>query len=315
MSEIPLHLVPGAEWRVAWLATDGQGYTEPFFDDTLRRLRRLPANRGGELRTTPLAALEGVEGREPDVIVFHVSRCGSTLFAQMLAALPQHTVLAEPPLADEILRLPRARAATTDAERIAWLRGAIASLARPHATASRRLFVKLDCWHIFDVPLVRRAFPRTPFIFLHRHPVEVLASLTRQPSMTLVRDTVLPEQLGLTRTERDALTPVEHAAAILGAFFRAAHEHRGQLHAVDYAQLPDFVWQALPGCAFDAGERALLAAAAQRDAKNPGESFRPDSARKRAAATPELLAAAERWTLPHYAAFSAATRGHANCGA
>lgn len=309
--EIPFRLVPGAEPRVSWLASDGARYTEPFFDDTLRRLRRAPANRGRDLRATPLAELAALRGPEPDAIIFHVSRCGSTLLAQMLAAVPHHTVLAEPPLADEILRLPRVRPHTTDAERIAWLRGAVAALARPHAATSRRLFVKLDCWHLFEVPLVRRAFPRTPLLFLHRHPVEVLASLMRQPSLTLVRDTVRPEQMGLTREARDALPPVEHAAAILGAFFRTARENREALHVVDYDRLPAFVWEAMPGCVFDAAERALLAAAAGRDAKNPGAAFRPDSARKRAEAPPALLAAAERWTLPHYAAFL----GQANCGA
>lgn len=311
MSDIPLRLVPGDDWRVAWIAADAERYTEPFFEDTLRRLRRSPANRGAAVRTTPLATLGDTAGPEPDAIICHVSRCGSTLLAQMLAALPHHTVLAEPPLADEILRLPRHRRQTTDAERIAWLRGAVAALARPHAATSRRLFVKLDCWHLFELPLVRRAFPHTPLIFLHRHPVEVLASLMRQPSLTLVRDTVLPEQMGLTREARDALPPVEHAAAILGAFFRSARAQRDALHVVDYAQLPAFVWDAMPGCAFDATERAMLVAAAQRDAKNPGAHFRPDSARKRAEAPPELLAAAEHWTLPHYKAFLAQT----SCGA
>jgi len=311
MSEIPFRLVPGDSWRVSWLAADSERYTEPFFDDTLRRLRRLPGNRDRELPTTPLAELGEIRGPEPDAIIFHVSRCGSTLLAQMLAALPHHTVLAEPPLADEILRLPRQRPETTDAERIDWLRGTIAALARPHAATSRRLFVKLDCWHIFELPLVRRAFPRTPLLFLHRHPVEVLASLMRLPSLTLVRDTVLPEQLALTRAERDALPPHEHAAAILGAFFRTALVHRDQLHAVDYTQLPALVWEALPGCTFAPDERALLVAAAQRDAKNPGATFQPDSTRKRTEASPAWLAAVTRWTLPHYEAFLA----QASCGA
>lgn len=315
MSEIPFRLVPGAEWRVSWLTADEERYTEPFFDDTLRRLRRRPENRGRDLPTTPLSELAEIHGPEPDAIVFHVSRCGSTLLAQMLAALPHHTVLAEPPLADEILRLPRVRLETTESERIAWLRGAIAALARPHAATSRRLFVKLDCWHIFELPLVRRAFPRTPLLFLHRHPLEVLASLLRQPSLTLVRDTVLPEQLALPRAERDALSPVEHAAAILGAFFRTAHAHRAQLHVVAYEQLPVFIWESLPGCTFDAAERTALAQAAQRDAKNPGATFQPDSARKRAAASPEVHAALEQWTLRHYQAFLAEPGVHASCGA
>jgi len=303
VTEIPFRLVAGAEWRVSWMAADLERYTEPFFDHTLRRLRRLPENRNRELRTTPLATLTEIEGREPHAIVFHISRCGSTLLAQMLAAVPHHTVLAEPPLADEILRLSRSRPATTDEERIAWLRGAIAALARPHAATSRRLFVKLDCWHIFDLPLVRRAFPHTPLLFVHRDPVEVLVSLQRMPSLTLVRDTVLPAQLGLARDQRDALTPIEHAAAILGAFFRTAQEHHRELVPVAYTQLPNFVFDSLPGCSFDPAERDTLAAAARRDAKSPGVTFAPDGARKRAEATPELLAAAARWTLPDYEAF------------
>lgn len=308
MSEIPFRLVAGAEWGVSWLHADAARYTEPFFEDTLRRLRRAPENLGRTPRVTPLAALAECRGPEPDAVIFHVSRCGSTLVAQMLAALAHHTVLAEPPLADDVLRLPRARPGTTDAERIALLRGAVAALARPHAATARRLFVKLDAWHLFELPLVRRAFPRTPLVFLHRDPIEVLVSLQRQPSLTLVRDTVLPEQLGLTRAERDALPPLEHAAAILGAFFRAGSANRGELHVVGYEELPRFVWESWPGCAFDSAERAALATAAQQDAKHSGAAFRPDSASKRAAASPELLAAAEKWALPAYGAFCAAAQ-------
>lgn len=313
MSEIPFRLVAGAEWSVSWLHADAARYTEPFFEDTLRRLRRSPENLGRVPRLTPLATLAECRGAEPGAVIFHVSRCGSTLVAQMLAALAHHTVLAEPSLADDVLRLHRQRPGTTDAERIALLRGAVAALAQPHATTARRLFVKLDSWHLFELPLVRRAFPRTPLVFLHRDPVEVLVSLMRQPSLTLVRDTVLPDQLGLSRAERDALSQVEHAAAILGAFFRVALAHADTLRAVGYEALPQFVWEAWPGTAFDPGECTALAAAAQRDAKQPGQEFQRDSASKRAAASPELLAAAEKWTLPAYRAFRAATQ--ARCGA
>ena len=305
MSDLPYQLVPGAEWRVSWLHADGARYTEPFFEDSLRRIRAHRSNRAGPLRTTSLGELAHGPGLEPDAIIFHVSRCGSTLLAQMLAALPQHTVLAEPPLADEIIRLPRRRPATTEAEQIAWLRGAIAALARPHAATSRRVFVKLDCWHLFAWPLVRAAFPRTPLLFLHRHPVEVLASLNRRPSLTLVRDTVGPEQLGLTRAARDALPPLEHAAAILGAFFRVATAAGSAFHRIAYDQLPDYVLHALPGVAFAPAEQDLLATAAQRDAKDPTRVFAPDAAHKRRTASPELWAAAERWTLPSYHEFLA----------
>lgn len=304
--EIPFRLaLGGPDSRLEWIAADHARYTESFFEHTLRRLRQLPVNRGTPLRTTLLEELRNFSGPEPTAIVFHVSRCGSTLVAQMLAALPQHTVLAEPPLVDEVLRLHLHRPATTDGEKIALVRGAIAALARPHAAGCRRLFVKLDSWHIFTVPLMRRAFPTTPFVFLHRHPVEVLVSLMRRPSLTLVRDTVTPAQLGLTPSVRDALSPVEHASAILGAFFRAARTHRSELTTIDYTQLPDLVARGFPGCAFDDGEREALLAAAARDAKNPEQRFVPDAAAKRLEATDELLAAAEKFALPAYREFIA----------
>lgn len=305
MNEIPFQLLPGPEPLVSWLHTDGARYTEPYFDESLHRLKSRPENQPDRRRITPLETLATCEGREPDAIIFHISRCGSTLLAQMLAALPHHTVLAEPPLVDAIIRLPRTAPRTTDDQRLAWLRGAVAALARPHAARARRLFVKLDCWHLFDWPLVRRAFPRTPLLFVHRNPVEVLASLLSRPSLTLVRDTVLPEQIGLTRAERDALTPTEHAAVIVGAFFRLATEAASELHPVAYEQMPDLVLHALPGVEFDSTERAVLIEASRRDAKNPARPFAPDAERKRREAGPAVWAAAERWALPRYHQFLA----------
>ena len=63
---------------VCWQPSDGGRFVEPFVDDTLRRLR---ATMGpGEVGATPLDDWS----REPppvcpDAVIFHVSRCGSTV--------------------------------------------------------------------------------------------------------------------------------------------------------------------------------------------------------------------------------------------
>jgi hypothetical protein len=210
-------------------------------------------------------------------------------------------VLAEPSLADDVLRLlPRARPGTSDEERIALLRGAVAALARPQVATARRLFLKLDCWHLFALPLIRRAFPGVPCVFLYRHPLPVIVSLLRQPSLTLVRGTLSAAELGLPDRDRDLLGREAHAAAVVGALFRAADRFRDAFTPVAYEQLPDFVWAAMPGTDYCAEDRARLVAAAALDAKNPTRRFIADTAAKLAAASPAARAASARWAEPDY---------------
>jgi len=296
---IPFRLTfDGGEPRVEWIVANGAQFTEPFFEDTIGRLiRENPANRGGNRPGTPLDALRHVEpGAPPAAFIFHVSRCGSTLLAQMLAALPRHIVASEPPILDDILRHPGA----ANEDRIAWLRGALHSLGQPNAAGGDRLFVKFSSWHIFHLSLIDNAFPGVPKIFIFRPPLEVLVSLMRRPSLALVRGTVTPEQLGMTLVQRDALRPEEHAAAILGAFYREALRHRAQLTPVDYGQLPGWAWTEMPGIAPMSTDHALMEAVGARDAKNPAEIFAPDSPAKLVEAAPALRAASARWAEPHY---------------
>jgi len=300
---VPARLVfDGDGPQVEWLAHDGARFAEPFFEDTLLRLRRRPENARERLVRTPASALREVPaGLAPAAFIFHVSRCGSTLAAQMLASLPRNLVASEPPIIDEILRLNQRDSTATDDERIALLRGVVRALAQPPAARVERFFVKLDCWHILSLDVFRRAFPGVPLLFVYRPPIDVLVSLMRRPGFVLVRDTVTPAQLGLTPAERDALTAAEHAAAILGAFFRAACALRSALIPLAYEALPAGLAQALPQCAFTDGERKLLVDVAAFDAKNPAERFRPDTAQKQREATPALIAAAARWADPAYA--------------
>jgi hypothetical protein len=301
---LPFRLDPDAgEPLVEWIATDGSRLTEPFFEQTLARLRcGSPANSRDRRLRTPLSALCDVEPGVPlAALIFHVSRCGSTLLTQMLAALSRNVVVSEPQIIDEILQLNRRTPEVTDGDRIAWLRGAVNALGQRPADGGERLFVKLSSWHIFSLPLIRRAFPGVPMLFVFRSPLEVVVSLMRMPSLSIVRDIVTSGELGLTVPVRDALSPEENAAAVIGAHFRAAVEHRDVLIPVAYEQLPEIVWKGIPGCSFTDDERASLQKAALFDAKNPDRHFTRDTAAKRGGASPAILASVERWAEPHYA--------------
>jgi hypothetical protein len=300
---LPYRLTCERSPSVEWIRGDGGRFVEPFFEDTVARLRRNnPANRRADRLRAPLSALrDGPLGLPVGGIIFHVSRCGSTLVSQMLAASPRNLVLSEPQLIDDLLRLARSDATLSDEEQISLLRGAMNALSQRPAGGAERCFLKTDCWHIFSLPLIQRAFPRVPLLFVYREPVQVLVSLMRRPSLTLVRGTVTPTQLDLTEAERDRLTPEEHAAAILAAFFRTARHHRAALTPIAYERLPAALLDAIPHAIGGNTERAQLLFAATRNAKDPTQPFDPDSARKGAEATGAVLAAAAKWTAPAYA--------------
>jgi hypothetical protein len=224
------------------------------------------------------------------------------LLAQTLAALPRNIVTSEPPVIDDIL----CHSGAADEDRIAWLRGVVRALGQPNAAGGDRLFVKLASWHIFSLPLIDRAFPGIPMIFVYRNPLEVLVSLMRRPSPALVRGTVTPGQLGMAPAQRDSLPPEEHAAAVLGSFYREALRHRARLVPAAYERLPGWLWESMPGAAFTPEERALLEAAGGRDAKNPVESFAPDSWAKIGEAGPALREASARWAEPQFGRWLAA---------
>ncbi len=290
----------GGVARVRWFHTDGLPFHEPFHDDSLSGLRRLLENTGGGVLTGIERLEQHIPITDPTAIVFHTSRCGSTLVSRAMATLPGSRVLSEPRIADDILRAQRAHRGATNAERERWLRAAFAALSASRPKPPTRTVVKLDCWHIFELERVRASFPRSPLLFLYRDPMEVLVSLHRRPSLTLVRDTVLPDQLGLTPRERDALTQMELAAAILGAFFRVATHHRRTLLPVPYTSLPGFLWDGMPGGPWSPEEEALLRNAAMMSAKDPSIPFTLDSESKRAAVTREIRAAHARWVAEPY---------------
>lgn len=276
---------------------------DPFYEDTARRALSRPFNRLFRMRTTldavvADAALTDVP--EPAGFVFHMSRCGSTLLARILRAVPGHTALSEPEPIDAVLRWARGR---PQAERVAALRAIVAALGRDRSGDGRRLFIKLDSWHTLDLPLIRAAFPDVPWLFLCREPVEVMMSHVAQPGMHVVRGLLGDDRLGL---DAAALAPLDYAAAALARICSAVVEHIavGGGLLVDYAELVEAAQDAIPrhfGFALDPTERAAVAAAATRDAKAPDSAFAPDALRKRAASSDAVRAAAATYIGPVYA--------------
>lgn len=297
---------------VTWLEVGETAFAEPFFQQTVERFcadhpdaRRL---------TTGLEELLAAEAagarREPAGFIFHMSRCGSTLVANLLRALRHSRVIAEAPALNQILGMPAASSALTDrqgcADALAVLRAAVHALGgRPGGP----YFVKFSSWNVFYLPLVRAAFPEVPWVFVYRHPVEVMvANLAREGSWMRARSSpaVAAGVTGLDPGEVAGLAPEEYCARALARFCRAAVESpaEGRLFVnhrdLSLTLLPTLL--AFFRVTASEEERAAMAATMRFDAKDPERHrlFTPDAVARQAAASPRVRALAEEWVMEPY---------------
>ncbi|MEY2926070.1 MAG: hypothetical protein RL367_547, partial [Pseudomonadota bacterium] len=98
----------GAEMAVNWTWFGPDNPVEPFFEDSVWRAQALPLNRMVGHYTPLMALAETLPAdaqSDPDGLIFHMSRCGSTLVSQTLAADPQNCVISESTALDTVIRI------------------------------------------------------------------------------------------------------------------------------------------------------------------------------------------------------------------
>ncbi|PLY41490.1 sulfotransferase family protein [Janthinobacterium sp. ROICE36] len=231
-----------ADTAMCWRDLGETAFSDAFFVNTLAR----QPHEQRRVCRTPLAALATLAaGLTPDLFIFHVSRCGSTLLSQLLASLPQCIVMSEPPIIDSLLRLHHD--STDPAASITLLRQAILALGQRRSGEESHFIIKFDCWHIHSLDLLRQAFPGTPCLFVYREPLAVLASHQRQRGPQMVPGMLHPTQLPLPAHQ---LAPGDldgYTALVLASLVNAARPHAatGQLQLINYNQLPDILFSDL----------------------------------------------------------------------
>lgn len=301
-------------WRLDWCWFGEQRLTLPFFHDDVEQALRLPFNLAFR-RETGLAELldwqRASPGLAPSLLVFHASRCGSTLLAQMLAGLDSHLVLSEPGPLDSLLR-SHYRHAWEEGKQEQAVIAMLSALAQSAGPPAQHLVVKLDAWNLFELPLIRRCFPDTPWIFLYRDPLEIAASHLNMPGMQMIPGQLNPSPLNLAD---EPVAPREAYIArrlgrLLALAVEACREHGGLV--VAYEELP----QVLAGrlrerlrLTHEQVEQAM--AVSQRNAKRPGEAFVADSQGKRDSASALLRDSVARWAGAPYRELEALRRDQA----
>ncbi len=272
---------------------------EPFFEGDVQRCMFKPFNRLFR-HTTPIAKLAGWLEAHPPLpprgFIFHMSRCGSTLVSQMLAALARNVVISEASPIDDVVRARQMRPDLGPEQHALWLRSMIGALGQMRSGDESNYFIKLDCWHTLALPLFRRAFPDVPWVFLYRDPVEVMVSQRRMPGMQMIPGMLDAGVLGVEPSDRPP-TPEQHCARVLTRICEPVLQDYSKDEGllVNYRQLPEAVWTTiLPHFGIECSEAdcAAMVAAAQFDAKMPSAPFTPDIDSKQQDATETLRAAA-----------------------
>ena len=251
-------------------------FTEPFFGQSIERWVR---DGGGAVRRTGLGALLAVADESGGLlraIIFHSSRCGSTLVARMLGCVPRVQILSEPgPVNDLLIDGP---AQLDEANCVRALGGLVRAIGRG---AGRGGFVlKTSSWNVRYHALFRAAFPGVPMVWVHRDPAEVLASVLRRPAgwSRVQHDPVLTQRLfGIAYEQAVEMTGVEYCARVLASVWDAAAEavRGGRMQVVHYRELPDAVWTGLaPSFGLKLSPRVVegMRAVAGLDAKAVGRA-------------------------------------------
>lgn len=241
----PIRLdLSGPDPTLWWADLSTVRFTEPFFDQTVARWESGP-NARPLVRTgiDELAAVDGAPSLEPAGMIFHVSRCGSTLLSRLLATLPGVVVLAEPAPLNSLLGLDPARVEL--AYLVKAVRLLVRALGRCRHGDERRLVLKCTSCNILRRQVLAAAFTETPWIWVQRDPVRVLASLLAEPPGWLGNRAALgraAQHFGIDQELVPTMSRAEFAGRALGAMLDAAAGDPAGRLVLDHAELPEAGW-------------------------------------------------------------------------
>ena len=303
----------GIRWEasnpvVDWCYMGKARFREPFFDQTIDERRRLPEYRDRN-RVTPLQVLFNQNAAQPCLhpsgFIFHTARCGSTLIAQMLAASPENIVISEPNILNSALHAMPRDVNLGDAEQVELFRGLAMALGVRRDQREKHYFIKFNSRCVDKLPVILRAFPDVPWIFVYRDPLEVLVAHLKHSADVLPPGVIESGLLTEDAAVLGQMRPVEFWARVLASRCAAALQFQGHGKSllVNYRQLPAIVWEALSdffGMSRSSEDVEHMRYAARFDAKSPSRTFSSDSETKRRAATEALRVLADRLVMPYY---------------
>ena len=215
---------------LSWMDMTGVSLTEPFFHQTVDRAKKENPERG-ELFTEfdVLLQLEKVlDSVPPTGFIFHSSRCGSTLVANACRAISNSIVLSEANAIDKLVArfiTDAPEGSVKESIYSVFLRGVVHALGQRRNGNEKHLFIKFSCCSFAQFERIRRIWPRVPWLFLYRDPIETIVSNLTDVSPWLldVDRRVLAAIVGVSSAEASEMRLEEMCARTIGSLYSLAH--------------------------------------------------------------------------------------------
>jgi len=287
--------------RVLWVDMQGARFDAPFSRmDFLRHILEL----GADSRITRIQAFEAIDevpdGITPSGFVFHISRCGSTLLANMLGTLSRTLAVSEPEFVTSTL------SGGSSGEIRARIKGGIAALGRSYTGSEKHFFIKFASSHTGKLPLFQECFPNVPMLFLYRDPFEVFRKVVYEGGSRWLLMRSNPRRyaqfIGLDPTLIHEISLDEYVARVIGKFFETATENsRAGLALLNYRNLtsPDCISGLLEYFGLDVNQDEFkkISSITNRDAKRPRQMFVAERGRSLSRIQRDLI---EKWAMGPY---------------
>jgi hypothetical protein len=314
---LPIHIEMGPNsLSIRWMDFGMKRISEPFLAQTIQALRsRTPPAREHTTQTASLRELPcAAAPARPAGMIFHVSRCGSSLLVNALRTAQAVEVIAESPVVAAFFQPNAFRGSPVQPERVdetrrlylEWVVGQYASAAR--ATA-QKVVIKWYAADLLRISQIRSVWPDVPCVILIRDPIEVLVSHIADPygwATWKASPLAAGKAFGWTGQEVTRMSTEEYYARCFGRFCEAASRQVDTpCRVIDYEDLNYRMLRevaALFGIEIPSADASEVTRLFSTYAKDP-MGTRPffDDRRLKRSRTPESLKqAVEEWTRARY---------------
>ncbi len=218
-----------SKFRATWVDLSSASLKEPFFNQEISRLARDGGWTTG--KSTSWAEVIRIADffppATPRSVIFHVSRCGSTLLTNIFREATNGIALSEAAPVDQLYRvLQMETTANGSSEKAELARQTLRALVTVYTRLYEQpLIIKTHTTSILDVQVLRSVWPETPFVMNVRDPLEVMVSNMEKLAdwvKTLVRPSHVPSVFGLDTGAMRRMSTEEYCARGLGEFYCAA---------------------------------------------------------------------------------------------